>query len=68
MGENRLLTVEELREILGKDRVGRDAVYRLARRYGIRLGRRFLIPARVVEALLEGRLPEESPRRTGAGA
>jgi len=54
-----LLTVEEVREILGKGRVGRDTVYALARRYGIRLGRRYLIPARVVETLLEeGRLPE----------
>ena len=62
----RLLTVKELREAIGPDRLGRPTAYRLARRFGIRLGRRLLIPAWVVEALLEGRLDLEqktpSPR------
>ena len=58
-----LLTVREVWEAIGKDRVGRDAVYALARRHGIRLGKRLLVPRRVVEDLLEGRLPElEAPR------
>jgi len=68
MARNGLLKVEEFWEALGRDRVGRDAVYKLARRYGVRIGKRILIPTRVLEALLEGRLPEENPRRDGAGA
>jgi len=62
-----LLTVEEFWEGLGRNRVGRDAVYTLARKYGVRIGKRILIPSRVLEALLEGRLPEEPSRRNGAG-
>jgi len=61
--EKRLLTVQELRDLLGEDRVGRDAAYALARRYGVRIGKRLLVPARVVQAILEGRLEElETPR------
>lgn len=55
---NRLLTVTELRQFLGKDKVGRDLAYALARRYGIKLGRRLLVPLRVAEAILDGRLEE----------
>lgn len=65
-----LLTVEELRVVLGPDRVGRDLAYALARRYGVRLGKRLLIPRRVVLALLEGRLDElelETKNPAGAG-
>lgn len=51
-----LVTVKELRQIVGSDRLGRPTAYAIARLYGIRLGRRLLVPARVVEALLEGRL------------
>lgn len=54
----RLLKVEEVRRLVGEDRLGRDAAYALARRYGVRLGKRLLVPSRVVEALLEGRLEE----------
>lgn len=54
----RLLTIRELREFLGEDRVGRDLAYRLARKYGIRLGRRLLVPTRVADAIAEGRLEE----------
>ena len=57
-GERRLLTVEEVRRLIGKDRLGRDAAYALARQHGVRLGKRLLVPSRVVEALLEGRLEE----------
>ncbi len=57
----KLLTVEEFRELLGKDRVGRDLAYALARRYGVRLGRKLFVPLRVAQALLDGRM--EDPRR-----
>ncbi|RTH20760.1 hypothetical protein CSW18_01880 [Thermus scotoductus] len=57
-GRSKLLTVAELREVLGPDRVGRDLAYEIARRYGVRLGKRLLVPSRVVEAILEGRLEE----------
>ncbi|WP_448377616.1 hypothetical protein [Fervidobacterium sp.] len=64
--EKRLLTVTELRRRVGEDVIGRDLAYALARRYGVRLGKRLLVPARVVEALLEGRL-EELEKTPGAG-
>jgi hypothetical protein len=67
MGENGLLTVEELWETLGRGRVGRDAVYKLARRYGVRIGKRLLIPRRVLESLLEGHWPQENPAGEGRG-
>lgn len=51
-----LLTVAEMRDLVGKNRLGRPTAYRIARLYGIRLGRRLLVPAWVVEALLDGRL------------
>ncbi|WP_448569239.1 hypothetical protein [Thermus sp.] len=47
-----------MRRLVGKDRLGRDAAYALARRYGVRLGKRLLVPSRVLAALLEGRLAE----------
>jgi len=53
-----LLTPEELRDYLGRDKVGRDLAYAIARRYGVRLGRRLLVPLRVVEAIAEGRMEE----------
>ncbi|MGC8968103.1 MAG: hypothetical protein ACP5JV_07260 [Thermus sp.] len=66
--ERKLLTVEELRRVVGKDRLGRDAAYALARRYGVRLGKRLLVPSRVVEALLEGRLEELGAKTPGVEA
>jgi len=65
--EKRLLTVEEVREIVGKDRLGRDGAYELARKFGVRLGKRLLVPSRVVEAILEGRLEELQETRPGRG-
>lgn len=66
-GHARLLTVKEFREFLGNDRVGRDVAYALARKYGVKLGRRFLVPFRVAEAIAEGRLDElEKNPRGGA--
>jgi len=53
-----LLTVREARELLGPNLFGRDLVYRLARKHGIRAGRRLLIPARVIQEVLEGRIKE----------
>ncbi|GAA6764046.1 MULTISPECIES: hypothetical protein [Thermus] len=32
--------------------------YAIARRYGVRLGRRLLVPLRVAEAIAEGRMEE----------
>ncbi|MGC8905504.1 hypothetical protein [Thermus sp.] len=54
----RLLTVAEFRQLIGEKIVGRDLAYALARRYGVRLGKRLLIPMRVAHAFLEGRLEE----------
>jgi hypothetical protein len=61
-----LATIPELHKLIGRERIGRDALYQLARKHGVRLGKRLLIPRRVVLALLEGRLDElETP--AGAG-
>jgi len=57
-GSNGPLTVKELRELIGPDKIGRDLAYELARRYGFRLGKRLLIPRRVAEALLDGHLQD----------
>ncbi|WP_460414640.1 hypothetical protein [Thermus oshimai] len=57
MGEKgRLLKVEEVWALIGRDRVGREALYRFCREHGIRMGKRLLVPSVKVEALLEGRL------------
>jgi hypothetical protein len=65
----RLLTVAEFRQLVGEKIVGRDLAYALARRYGVRLGKRLLIPMRVAQALLEGQLEEltgqKAPRSYG---
>lgn len=54
MNEKTLLaTVKTLRD-LG---FGRPTAYQIARTYGFKAGKRFLIPLRVVEALLNGTLP-----------
>jgi len=58
MNEKRLLTVQELRDYLGRDKIGRDLAYALARKYGLKLGKRFLVSLRVAVALAEGRLEE----------
>ena len=68
MHETRLLTV---RQVEARLRIGRDAAYSLARRYGLKLGKAWRIPVRVVEALEEGRfteLEELNPPRMGRGA
>jgi hypothetical protein len=65
----RLLTVAEFRQLVGEKIVGRDLAYALARRYGVRLGKRLLIPMPVAQALLEGQLEEltdqKAPRSYG---
>lgn len=63
-----MMTIPELHRLIGRERIGRDALYQLARRHGVRLGKRLLIPRRVVEALLEGRLDELEPNKNPAGA
>lgn len=66
--ERRFYTADELRDALGRGLVGRDLSYELARKYGLRLGKRLLVPARVVEALLEGRLADlEAKNPAGQG-
>jgi hypothetical protein len=57
--EERLLTVKELREVLGRDRVSDHTAYAIARIYGVRLGRRLLVPAHVVEMVLRGEFDQE---------
>ncbi|WP_448377356.1 hypothetical protein [Fervidobacterium sp.] len=57
--EKRLLTVKELREALGRDRVSDHTAYALARVYGVRLGKRLLVPAHVVEMVLRGEFDHE---------
>jgi len=57
--EKRLLTVKELREAIGRDRVSDHTAYALARVYGVRLGRRLLVPAHVVEMVLRGEFDQE---------
>lgn len=50
--------------------MGREAAYEFARKYGIKLGKRLLVPARFVEAVLEGRWEElglEAPARGKEG-
>ena len=49
------MTVRELENRLG---IGRDAAYTLARRFGVKLGKSWKVPSRVVRAILEGRFEE----------
>jgi len=54
--------------LVGEEVVGRDLAYALARRYGVRLGKRLFVPMRVAQAVLEGRLEdldEKTPRAGG---
>lgn len=44
---------------VGPDRLSRHLAYALARVAGVRVGKRLLVPSRVVEDLLDGRLPPE---------
>ena len=59
-----LLTVKQLREVVGPEILGRDEAYRLARTYGLKLERKLVVPRRVVVALLQGEL---KPRAGGRG-
>lgn len=61
-----LMTVNELHRLIGYNRIGRDTLYQVARKHGVRLGKRLLIPRRVAVALLEGRL-DELETKTPAG-
>lgn len=53
------MTVQEARMAVGPDRLSRHLAYALARVAGVRVGKRLLVPSRVVEDLLDGRLPPE---------
>jgi hypothetical protein len=64
--ERKLFTVEEVWDAVGRDRLGRETLYRIMRVHGVRLGKRVLLPQKKLEALLEGSLDiGETP--TGAG-
>lgn len=59
-----LMTIQEVRRLIGRERVGRDALYRLFRVHGLRLGKKLLLPRAKVWALLEGRLGLEAEEKT----
>lgn len=59
-----LFTIEEARQLVGPNLLGRDTAYRFAKKHGIRLGRRWVIPASKLEALLTG---EITPTGAGGG-
>lgn len=52
----RLITVRELIEIIGREKIGRPTAYHIARRYGFKLGKRLVIPENIVNKLLSGDL------------
>ncbi|GAB5603255.1 hypothetical protein CSW25_04545 [Thermus scotoductus] len=54
--------------MLGPEIIGRDLAYKIARQHGIRIGRRLLIPVRVAEALIDGRLEELVTEKTSSDA
>jgi hypothetical protein len=66
----KLYTVEEVHDAIGRDRLGRETLYRIMRVHGLRLGKRVLLPQKKLEALLEGTLElveGETPARAGRG-
>lgn len=61
--QGKLYTIRELREQVGEDVLGKHAAYALARVYGFRLGRKYLVPGWVVENLFAGKLDVEEVAR-----
>jgi hypothetical protein len=49
-----LVSVAEAAKRLREIGVGEEATYALARKHGVRLGKRFYLPRALVEGLLEG--------------
>jgi hypothetical protein len=54
MGHTGLVSVAEATQLLREVGIGRDAVYILARKHGVRIGKRHYLPRALVEGLLEG--------------
>ncbi|BBL93390.1 hypothetical protein TthHC11_09240 [Thermus thermophilus] len=51
-----LMTVREAARVLKRVGIGVEATYALARRHGVRIGRRFYLPRALVEGLMAGDL------------
>jgi len=49
-----LVSVAEAAKRLKEVGIGRDATYILARKHGVRIGKRYYLPRALVEGLLEG--------------
>ena len=54
MPHSGLLSVSEATKLLREIGVGEEATYALARKYGVRLGKRYYLPRALVEGLLAG--------------
>jgi hypothetical protein len=63
-----LVAVEEAAKRLKEIGVGRDATYALARKHGVRIGKRLYLPRALVEGLLVGDLEVLRIVREGRGA
>ncbi len=51
-----LMTVREAVAVLKRVGIGQEAVYALARKHGVKVGRRFYLPRALVEGLVAGDL------------
>ncbi|GAA5336709.1 hypothetical protein YIM73052_01720 [Thermus antranikianii] len=51
-----LMTVREAARVLKRAGIGLEATYALARRHGVRIGKRFYLPRALVEGLVAGDL------------
>jgi len=54
MGHAGLVSVAEAAQRLREVGIGRDATYILARKHGVRIGKRMYLPRALVEGLVEG--------------
>jgi len=63
-----LLSVREAAKLLREIGVGIEATYALARKHGVRIGKRLYLPRALVEGLLEGDPETLRIIREGRGA
>ena len=63
-----LLSVSEATKLLREIGVGEEATYALARKHGVRLGKRFYLPRALVEGLVAGDPEALRIVREGRGA
>jgi hypothetical protein len=63
-----LVSVKEAAKLLREIGVGIDATYILARKHGVRIGKRHYLPRALVEGLLEGDPEVLRTIREGRGA